>query len=618
MPSRLLAACICLAVFLPIATSAQTPQASQTSQASLSITCDADCTWKVDGNEHGTLKKGAEAHLNVLFGVHKIEATSSNGRHWERTVQITDPSQGRIQISFASGSNAAGGGTGAGTPAENAEQSDESAGGIPTFYAQGRQVLVEAEVWDQAGHNNSTAWVPQGALNRLPTLKDDISRMPPPARGLTADDFHVLDNGTEQHINYFEEKDFGGADITNQWSFLPDPRGIWGISLAGYPLALAFPSVSYLIGYAPAPLVKGECRPIHVVVPNRLVHINRGQYCSIDGSDGFSTSKGKILASRMQAFLNSRANGSIKVSLHASAFWSSGVLSLERKAPDLSQGQSLPATGFTYVVEVHDSGAPATVQLAASFVPRTKDWTLPCQREGATLYVLGLVYTEHGEIASKFGDSVSCSTIGSLMGTPGWNGPYQIVPTRFDTQLALTPANYHMRVVVSDGRDFGRAEIPLRVDALEPRQLAMSDIVLSSFVRDASWIPREAAKVSPAPIVPSPLVSNNVQFFPDANPESRRGSPLWIYFEIYEARPANANDAVQFQMRITDIKTGTLMMDSAPMSAAKWVVPENTVIPVGLKLDTEKLPKGQYKLEIRALDATHKPSEWRSVTFSIK
>jgi hypothetical protein len=611
MPSRLLTFLVCSFFLLPLVAH------SQAARAKLSITCDADCSWSVDDTQHGSLKKGEEAHVQLLFGVHNIEATSSAGKTWNQTIELTDPTEKQVVVHFVQSLSSAGTASGTAVSPEKAIQSDESAGGIPTFYAQGRQVLIEAKVWDQAGHNNSTAWVPQGALNRLPTLKDDISRMPPPARGLTADDFHVFDNGTEQHINYFQETDFPGSDYTNQWSVVPDPRGIWGISLAGYPLALAFPSASYLVGYLPAPLGHGECRPIHVVVPNRLVHINRGQYCSMDGSDDFSTPKEKTLATRMQVFLNSKTSGSIKIALHASVFWSSGVLSLERKAPDRSQGQLRPATGFTYVVEVHDSRAPARVQIVASFIPRTKDWTLPCQREGATLYVLGVVYTQHGEITSKFGDSMSCSTIGNLMGTPGWNGPYQIVPTRFETQMELTPANYHLRVVVSDGHNFGRAEIPLRVDALEPRQLAMSDIALSSFVRDASWIPREAAKVSPAPIVPSPLVSNDVQFFPDTNPESRKGSPLWIYFEIYEPQSASTNNAAKFQMRITD-KTGTLMMDTAPMSAAKWVVPENEVVPVGLKLDTEKLKKGRYKLDIRVLDASHKPSEWKSAMFSVK
>ncbi len=70
-------------------------------------------------------------------------------------------------------------------------------------------------------------------------------------------------------------------------------------------------------------------------------------------------------------------------------------------------------------------------------------------------------------------------------------------------------------------------------------------------------------------------------------------------------------------MRISDQKTGTLVMNTEPMSAARWTVPGNAVIPVGLKLHTEELQKGSYRLEVQASDSAGHESAWRQVLFTI-
>ena len=153
MSLRSLAVRLCLAFLLPFAALAQTPRSSQFPQASLTISCDADCSWSVDGDQHGALKKGEEARVEVLFGAHSIKATSSDGRHWEQTVEIKQPNQVQVRISFAPSSSPMEG-SDAPLPAEKTVQSDESASGIPTFYAQGRQVILQAEVWKPVDKKN--------------------------------------------------------------------------------------------------------------------------------------------------------------------------------------------------------------------------------------------------------------------------------------------------------------------------------------------------------------------------------------------------------------------------------------------------------------------------------
>ncbi len=67
--------------------------------------------------------------------------------------------------------------------------------GIPTFYANARQVIVEADAWKPVDKKHpDTNWMPQGTLDGAPAAAAGIEKsMPPPARGLTASDFHVFD-----------------------------------------------------------------------------------------------------------------------------------------------------------------------------------------------------------------------------------------------------------------------------------------------------------------------------------------------------------------------------------------------------------------------------------------
>jgi hypothetical protein len=221
MSFRSLAVCLCLAFLLPFGVYGQAPQTAQAARTTLTISCDADCSWSVDDEQQGALKKGEEAHVEVLFGAHSIEATSSDGRHWEQPVEIRQPNEEHIRISFAPGSNSTENGARAAFPAENVVQSDESTGRIPTFYAQGRQVIVEAEVWNQKDKNTTadTSWIPKELLEQFPKKSQEsvihsLSVFPTPSRGLLAKDFQVFDNDVPAKINYFKEDDFRGADTT--------------------------------------------------------------------------------------------------------------------------------------------------------------------------------------------------------------------------------------------------------------------------------------------------------------------------------------------------------------------------------------------------------------------
>jgi hypothetical protein len=156
------------------------------------------------------------------------------------------------------------------------------------------------------------------------------------------------------------------------------------------------------------------------------------------------------------------------------------------------------------------------------------------------------------------------------------------------------------------------------VKGCEGHHLTISDVVLAGIGRDASWVAREAASVSPAPVIPTPLVSRNIQFFPAVDMHLPRHSPLSFYFEIYEPQLKTEAVAVYYGIRISDLQTGSLAMNTGPISAAEWMSAGNTVIPIGLKVATDKLKKGSYRLEVQASDSAGRETEWRQAAFTIE
>ena len=511
----------------------------------------------------------------------------------------------------------------AGAPVTNERSQTENATGqIPTFYSHARQVLVTVAVWKHAARI-----VPKEALERYPRVVADALAMPPVAGGLSANDFRLFDNGAEQKINYLQESDFSWRDINEQWFFLPQLRGTWGVFPS---LGFVPPTATYIIGYIPPPLQSSDCHTIRVVAQDNDVLLNRTRYCNADEGDTVTVA-GTKLAAQMETFAKSGKSGSIKVSSQTFVFWSSRVLSLMRDNPENRTGpvSASASANYTYLVVVHDSRAPATVQIATEYELGTKDWDYPCPSDHPAIYVFGVIY-KHGEVAARFGDSYPCPSEESSFFRDFGIDPdfafdrkrYRVVgvpiPLRFNTQVELHPGDYDVHVVVSDGHKFGQARMPLRVEQLDSQALMISDIGLNGILRDASWLLRDAAMVSPAPLVPSPLVSKNAQFIPVPDARLRKKSSLPLYFEVYEPLLAERSVEVYFRMKITDLKNGTLVMNTGPTSTAQCVTPGNVVIPIALNVDTAKLQSGKYQIEVQASDSAGRTTESRVAKFEIR
>jgi hypothetical protein len=192
-----------------------------------------------------------------------------------------------------------------------------------------------------------------------------------------------------------------------------------------------------------------------------------------------------------------------------------------------------------------------------------------------------------------------------------------VIPDRFETQVALPPGTYELRAIFSDGENFGRSRIPLTVDSYDAKQLALSQIALARRVHKLSVVPSpESAPKQPGSF--ARLISKGVEFTPTADAHFRKDELLCAYFEVNDPqRPPGAPTTVKAHLRIVDANTGKVKVDFEPVSAAPYVIPGTSLIPVARGIDLSTIADGPYRLEVQATDAEH-DTPWRAADFQVE
>lgn len=417
--------------------------------------------------------------------------------------------------------------------------------------------------------------------------------------GLTAADFQLFDDGKQQTVQSVTEvqsllwnvRDNRGYHTEyigpggGKWSSRHWPPGIIGD---------AYAPQYYVLAYTPPTSPVGSCHQIEVMVKRRNASVRvRPEYCNNPHSASdplYGTSPGK----QMEAFQTPEEKKTVEVSLIA--------MSLHRK-----------------------SGV-ASVQIVV-------EWPWQQFKQGnksRTNAVLGMVLDKQGNTVARFsdlaereGDVAPSKQDRRGLGVAHTGKPGE-AEERYERQLDLPPGNYKLRVVLGDGNRFGRAEIPLVVESYDGRELAISEPSLSKQIDDFSNYGHESvlagAWSAKLPDSYIPLISNGMQFKPTPNTRFKKGENLYTYFEVYEPLLASVDSqvTVEIQLRVVDAPTGTTLTAPEAISAAKYIKPADSVIPIGRGIDISKLPSGSYRLEIRATDSIGKSTAWRTTDFSIE
>ena len=413
--------------------------------------------------------------------------------------------------------------------------------------------------------------------------------------GLTAKDFHLYQDGKEQKIEKATVERTYSRDVRDNlgvhWesSLTPSSKWLWPAGESRVPTE----ENVYLIGYTPPISPPGSCHRITISVDRRNsgVAIHPDEYCNTAHSPS-DPLNGTEFSKQMEADAVTAQSAKVPLSVQASFFYTG------------------PGTTRVYIAAAFGSDALEMKEF----------------NKGAlkfTVGILGIVYKREGTAAERFSDQVECcaNPPWSVLEDFDYSGWYEwarkLVPAGYETQFDLSPGEYDLRLVVSDGKKFGRVELPLTLDGYSGKELGVSAIALCKQFREHM---QPAQFPSPTMLLDFvPLISKGVEFTPAGDTRFKKSEPLFAYFEVYEPLLAGAQTAiVQTRLKITNIRTGELNVDTGARSAAPWIESGNPVIPIAEQIAIERLPKGSYRMEIQASDSAGKSTVWRAAVFSVE
>ncbi len=410
---------------------------------------------------------------------------------------------------------------------------------------------------------------------------------------LTLKDFHLLEDGLEQRIksvavertHIWEVRD----NLSRHVEYSNTPRGKWSTADLSF---TGFAGVSntkfYVIGYEPPPSPAGSCHHIEARVDrdNALVYA-RSEYCNVENSAS-DPLDGTKFGKQLERDLASAKGGEIHLATQANVFY----------------------------------GDTARVYIALDFPWESLERKWINGSLYATIGVLGMIFRKDGTLAARFSDQACCSSdVPSFVlneHKPEAHPEFDVmlIPNRYEIQLSLPPGEYVLRVVLSDGRKFGRAEMPLTIESYDGKRFAISAIALCRRFHSASAAP-QTTDLFPAKY--APLVSKGLEVTPTAKTRFRNDEPLVSYFEIYESQPAGQPPMpVEAHLRIVNSKTDKTAADLDRVRAAPETQSGSTVIPIAQFIPFGKLPKGAYRLEVQATDAAGRSTAWRATNFTIE
>ena len=470
---------------------------------------------------------------------------------------------------------------------------------------------------------------------------------------LSIGDYHVFEDGVEQPVhnlrvvsgNVWYATD-SLIPISNHLEYAGTPKGIWygpdvlipsvlgrmggGVGRNPYK-TLPHPHYHslYEISYSPPSSVEGSCHEIRVTVDRSdAVVYARDEYCNVKHTP-FDPLKGTKEGEQLEAFATSEQRGNLQISAEASYTFIDFGLYRGYIAVDL------PWRSF--IKNSHRCPSCVNVML------------------------LGIVYSRDGKLVTRFSDE-SATPSGStnikwIQNESFIDIPGSLVPSRYVTQIDLSPGSYNIQMVVSDGDDYGRVALHIDLETNERNNIAVSGIVLCKRYTNMdlawSWLKnnndeeladRKKLSVDEVSTAPEyhPLVSKGIGFTPTGDtvfhrgnnhtgnyftsyfkvyePNERRplGDCMFSYFEVYEPTLWSGQTKVQYEMRVVDSKTDKTIVDTGLRSADSFVNPGKLIIPIAEEIAIDKLPVGAYRVEVQASDSTGKQTPWRSASFTVE
>ncbi len=332
----------------------------------------------------------------------------------------------------------------------------------------------------------------------------------------------------------------------------------------------------YILAYTPTESDEGSCHTLKVKVEHGASVRARTGYCNVKAVDYLA---GKPTAKDLESRVSSTAPGTVNGTLQAPFFYTSS------NTARVNVAMEIPSESLKFQKEKGN-------------------------KLHSEMNVLGVAYKPDGSVAAKFSDTVKFELEKKELES------FHEQPVHYEKQFEMASGQYNLKVAFNAGGDqFGKLESPLKIDAYTPGQFSMSSLTLSKQVNAVSELQQglDAALLEDQ----VPLVLGNMHIVPSGtNRFSKSDKVFAVYGEVYEPKLIGADPqklpAVAVQMKVLDRKTSEVKVDSGLIRQP--VKEGNAVVPFALKVPSEKLTTGAYRLEIKSVDSLNQ-TYTRSVDF---
>ena len=373
---------------------------------------------------------------------------------------------------------------------------------------------------------------------------------------------------TNQQLLYALASGTGGFVITNTNDLL-----------GGMQKIAAEQNQYYVLGYSPSYSPEGSCHALKVKIDRGDTIVrSRSGYCNVKPTDilaGTATSK------NLEARVAGAQGGKYQSTILAPFFYT---------APNVAR------------VDV-------TMQIPSDAMKIEKEKG----KYRASVDLLGLAVTKDGQVAARFSDTVKLDFDNKDDLENFAKHPYS-----YEKQFEVPSGEFQLKVVFSSGGEsFGKVETLLVIDPNDGKQFTASAIALSNTLLNLKDNPGDAEDALLEDR--TPLIVNHMQIVPSATNQFKKTDMAVLYVEVYEPLLRSEKPpVVAVRYRVLDRQTGTQRFDSGLMNMAPSIHPGDPVIPIGLKLVTDKLTPGEYRLELEAKDSAGNSTHVRTADFRLE
>ena len=283
-------------------------------------------------------------------------------------------------------------------------------------------------------------------------------------------------------------------------------------------------------------------------------------------------------------------------------------VALEAKAANFEAGKIPVAlrTPYFYV-----RPGVARVDLALSIPGSAIEFEKQRDDFHSQVNLVGIAYRDDGSVAARFSDKVPLDYARDEQEAAAK------APFNYQTSFRIATGDYTFKLAVSaGGAEFGKYVTPLVVDPFSGKQLTLSgpafgDRAIPSLL-SSSDIDQKNIEGS------APMVAGGAQLVPSSSNHFQQGAQPVVYVEVYDPLLESSNPQMGILFNILNAKTNQKVYSSNTLPINQFARQGNPLVPVIFKLLTDKLPAGDYTLEIWARDSAPSISPVQTGNFSIE